>query len=141
MAKHDPQCQLTEDEVRTRLRDAGLRPTQQRMELGQLLWSKGCRHLTAEQVHLETKDAGISVSLATVYNTLHQFTAAGLLREIIVDRGSSYFDTNTNPHHHLLYEATGELEDIPTVQVSGVPTPPKGMSINGVDVIVRVAKA
>lgn len=134
--------EMDADEVRDRLKDAGLRPTKQRMQLAELLWSRGCRHITAEGLHRESIDAGIKVSLATIYNTLHQFTAHCLLREVVVDRGCSYFDTNIDPHHHFLNVDTGELEDIPhdKVDVRNVPQPPAGMEVNTVDVIIRVSK-
>jgi Fur family iron response transcriptional regulator len=95
-----------------RLRAAGLRPTRQRLALGKLLLENGNRHVTAEDLYHEACRAGIPVSLATVYNTLHQFTAVGLLREVVVDMGQSYFDTNTTHHHHFYDERTGCLSDI-----------------------------
>lgn len=127
-------------DVTEKLAEVGLRPTRQRILLGSLLWGKGCRHLTAEALHQEAKEADIKVSLATIYNTLHQFTAAGLLREIVVEGGSSYFDTNIDPHHHFLHEDTGHLEDIPAheINIKGVPVPPHGTHISSVDVIIRV---
>jgi len=123
-----------------RLRAAKLRPTRQRLGLAQLLFIKGGRHVTAERLHTEAVAGGLRVSLATVYNTLHQFTASGLLREIIVEAGRAYFDTNTRTHHHFFHEGSGQLEDIPSgaVSVSGLPTPPKGTRIARVDVVVRV---
>jgi Fur family transcriptional regulator, iron response regulator len=123
-----------------RLRAAGLRPTRQRLALAQLLLENGDRHVTAEQLHGEALSAGIPVSLATVYNTLHQFTEAGLLREAVVEPGRSYFDTNTADHHHFFCEATGRLQDIPAQQlsVSGLPLPPAGTEIRRVDIIVRI---
>ena len=95
------------------LRQAGLRPTRQRLVLGWLLFAKGGRHLTAEMLHAEAADANIHISLATVYNTLHQFTEAGLLRQVIVDAARSYFDTNTGDHQHFFLEKEGLLIDIP----------------------------
>jgi Fur family transcriptional regulator, iron response regulator len=123
-----------------RLRAAGLRPTRQRVALARLLLEKGDRHVTAEQLHGEASSAAIRVSLATVYNTLHQFTEAGLLREVVVEPGRSYFDTNTSDHHHFFCEATAKLQDIPgqDVMVSGYPLPPAGTRISRVDVIIRV---
>jgi len=123
-----------------RLRTAGLRPTRQRLALIRLLHDRGDRHITAEQLHGEALAAGIQVSLATVYNTLHQFTEVGLLREAVVEPGRSYFDTNTADHHHFFCEATGELQDIPAhhLSVSGLPQPPAGTEIRRVDIIVRV---
>lgn len=122
------------------LRATDLRPTRQRLALAKLLFENGSRHITAEMLHDEALAANVRVSLATIYNTLHQFTAVGLLREIMVDGTRSYFDTNTTEHHHFFMEGSGELQDIPMdrVTVSELPPPPPGTSIARVDVIVRV---
>ena len=87
--------------------------------------------------------ARVHVSLATVYNTLHQFTRAGLLRELVVEAGRSYFDTNVSEHHHFYFEDDGRLQDIPgeAVILDRLPTPPRGAKIARVDVIVRVQRA
>src|ERR687884_664920 len=118
-----------------RLRHAGLRPTRQRLALARLLLDKGDRHVTAEQLHSEALAADIRVSLATVYNALHQFTAAGLMREVVVEPGRSYFDTNIDDHHHFFCESTGHLQDIPgeLVRVGELPRPPAGAQIQRVD--------
>lgn len=123
-----------------RLREVGLRPTRQRLALAKLLFEGGDRHVTAESLHAEALDASVRVSLATVYNTLHQFTAARLLREIVVDNARSYFDTNVSDHHHFFVEGSGALEDIPSdmIAISNLPEPPPGTAVNRVDVIVRV---
>lgn len=123
------------------LRDAGLRPTRQRIALADMMFTGQDRHLSAECVHKEAVQAKIPVSLATVYNTLHQFTRAGLLREIVVESGRSYFDTNTCDHHHFFFEKDGRLEDISSadVVVSHLPTPPNGGRVTRVDVVVRVS--
>jgi len=127
--------------ARERLHAVGLRPTRQRLALARLLFENGDRHVTAEQLHGEAASAAIPVSLATVYNTLHQFTEAGLLREVVVEPGRSYFDTNNADHHHFFCEANGLLQDIPAreVTVSGLPLAPDGTEIRRVDVIVRIA--
>ena len=126
--------------VITMLQKAGLRPTRQRMGLARLLFESGNRHVTAEDLHREAKAAGIPVSLATIYNTLHQFTGSGLLREVIVEPGRAYFDTNTSGHHHFFFEETGEICDIPEndVSISRLPALPEGATINRIDVVVRV---
>ncbi len=125
-----------------RLRAAGLRPTRQRLALARLLFDRGDRHFTAETLHGEAQDLAISVSLATIYNTLHQFTAAGLLREVVVDSGRSYFDTNTSDHHHFYDEDHGDLIDIPGDQVAmaQLPLAPPGRRVRRVDVIIRLKK-
>lgn len=129
--------------IYAKLATAGLRPTRQRILLAQLLFNGECRHVTAETLHREVTAANSNVSLATVYNTLHQFTEAKLLREVSVEGGASYFDTNTTPHHHFLHEETGALTDIPEemIKVSDLPLPPQGTSISRVDVIIRVSGA
>ena len=122
------------------IRSAGLRPTRQRLALAKLLFGGEDRHITAETLHADAQAEKIRVSLATVYNTLHQFTEAGMLREIVVDASRSYFDTNTSSHHHFFYEETGELEDISglVINQSDLPPPPQGTTIERVDVVVRV---
>jgi Fur family iron response transcriptional regulator len=129
-------------DVGAMLRDAGLRPTRQRIALGRLLYAKEDRHVTAEILHEEAMLARVPVSLATVYNTLHQFTEAGLLRELAVDGSKTYFDTNVSDHHHFLVEGENMLTDIPedTIGVSNLPEAPEGMEIARVDVVVRLRR-
>ena len=126
--------------VEKRVREAGLRPTRQRIALADLLFAKGDRHLSAEELHEEALAAGVAVSLATVYNTLHQFTDAGLLRILAVEGSRTYFDTNTSDHHHFFIEGENRVMDIETgpVSVHNLPEPPEGMEIANVDIIVRL---
>jgi len=126
-----------------RLRTAGLRPTRQRIELVGLLFGAVDRHVTAESLHAEASRAGVPVSLATVYNTLHQFTDCGLLRQVVVDATRSYFDTNTGDHQHFFVEEDGRLIDIPgeNIAVAGVPAPPKGTTVERIDIVVRVRRS
>ena len=129
-------------DVKALLRQVGLRPTRQRMALGWILFGKGDRHLTAELLYEEATRAKVPVSLATVYNTLHQFTEVGLLRQIAVDGSKSYFDTNNSTHHHFFIEGENSVLDIPDsdVVVGNTPTPPEGYEIARVDVVVRLRK-
>ncbi len=126
--------------VDKRVRDAGLRPTRQRVALGNLLFAKGDRHLSAEELHEEALAAGVPVSLATVYNALHQFTEAGLLRILAVEGARTYFDTNTSDHHHFFVEGENRIFDIASgpVRVVNLPEPPEGMEIANVDIVVRL---
>jgi Fur family iron response transcriptional regulator len=124
------------------LRAAGLRPTRQRVALASLLFSRGDRHVTAEMLHAEALQSGIPVSLATIYNTLHQFLEAGLLREVAVEGAKTYFDTNTSDHFHFFFENDGVLVDIEennNLKLENLPKPPEGMEITRVDVLVRLA--
>ena len=124
-----------------RLRAAGLRPTRQRTLLAQLLGAEH-RHVSAESLHCEAEKAGMPVALATIYNTLHQFTEVGLLRQVAVDGSKAYFDTNATAHHHFFVEGEDELLDIPgaEVLVGKTPTPPEGYEIARVDVVVRLRR-
>ena len=126
-----------------RLRAAGLRPTRQRRLLANLLFESGDRHVTAELLHRQADESGCHVSLATIYNTLHQFTAAGLLRQVAIDSARNYFDTNTSSHQHFYDEREGRLIDIAgdTITFSGLPEPPEGMAVASVDVVVRLRPA
>lgn len=130
-----PHC----DPVRL-LQNAGLRPTRQRLAIARLLFGDADRHVTAESLHRDVRASGAKISLATIYNSLHQFAAAGLLREVVAEPGRSYFDTNTSDHHHFFYPDTGRLVDIDgsAIRVEGLPVPPEGARIDRVDIIVRV---
>jgi Fur family iron response transcriptional regulator len=129
-------------DVKALLRQVGLRPTRQRMALGWILFGKGDRHLTAEMLYEEATHAKVPVSLATVYNTLHQFTEAGLLRQIAVDGSKAYFDTNISTHHHFFIEGDNAVLDIPEADVvlGRAPTPPEGYDVARVDVVVRLRR-
>ena len=137
---HRKGCPVSE--LRDKLRRVGLRPTRQRVSLGWLLFGKGDRHITAEMLFDEASRARVPVSLATVYNTLHQFTEAGLLRQLAVDGAKAYFDTNPTEHHHFFLEEEGTVIDMPDcgLSVSTLPDAPEGMEIAGVEVVVRLRR-
>jgi len=122
------------------LQAAGLRPTTQRIALATWLFDGCDKHVTAEQTYEAAVKMRARVSLATIYNTLNCFTEAGLLRQVVIDGGQIYFDTNTHAHHHLFDEDTGFLTDIPasSVQVAQLPQMPQGKTLSRVDVVVRV---
>ena len=124
------------------IRAAHLRPTRQRLALARLLFESSDRHVTAEQLHQEALAAEVPISLATVYNTLHQFVAAGLLREVVINPGRSYFDTNVSDHHHFFHEENGQLTDIAgdRIEVKDLPQPPAGTAVKRVDVVIRISK-
>lgn len=124
------------------LRGAGIRPTRQRLTIGRLIKEGGSRHLTPDSLHQEALSQGMRLSLATVYNTLNEFAAAGLVKRVPMGE-RSWFCTNTAEHHHFYHEATGRIEDIPGCQpqVMGLPDAPEGMEVAGIDVIVRLRRA
>ncbi|NKN37186.1 transcriptional repressor [Agrobacterium sp. a22-2] len=130
-------------DTEAKLRRSGLRPTRQRIALAALLFAKGDRHLTVEELHEEAVAARVPVSLATVYNTLHQFTEAGLIRVLAVESAKTYFDTNVSDHHHFFVEGRNEVLDIPVsnIEIGNLPEPPEGMVISHVDVVIRLRPA
>ena len=127
-------------EIRGMLRHAGLRPTRQRLALAELLYARGHRHISAEGLHEEALVRSVPVSLATVYNSLHQFTEAGLLRILAVEGSKTYFDTNTSDHHHFYIEGENRIFDVEGEQmtVHNIPEPPEGMEIANVDIVIRL---
>jgi Fur family transcriptional regulator, iron response regulator len=131
--------------ILNKLRNAGLRPTKQRMALAKLLFDRpATRHITAEQLYSEASAVGIQVSLATVYNTLHQFTDAKLLQEVVIQPGRTYFDSNTARHHHLLLgDDPSEVIDIDSSQIDfgRLPKIPSGMEIDSIHVVIRARVA
>ena len=141
-AAHSARTGCPWHDVKAMLRQVGLRPTRQRMALGWILFAKGDRHITAEMLYEEATKAKVPVSLATVYNTLHQFTDVGLLRQVAVDGSKTYFDTNSTQHHHFFVEGENALLDIPDtdVVVGKTPIPPEGYEIARIDVVVRLRR-
>jgi Fur family iron response transcriptional regulator len=133
---------LTTSEIEKLLDKAELRQTKQRTQLAKMLFQAENRHFTAEQLHKEARTAGGTISLATIYNTLHQFRTAGLLRQVIVEPGKVYFDTNTEPHHHFYIEDDGELLDVERseIEISTLPEIPEDCAIQETDVIIRLRK-
>jgi len=133
------------DELRGELREHGLRPTKQRLDLAELIFAKGHRHIAAEELHKEAADAGYSLSLATVYNTLQHFQQAGLLRIIIGEGTKRWFDTNTSDHHHFYVEETHKIIDAPEGEngaptIENLPTPPEGMEIAQIDLMIKLRR-
>ena len=125
------------------LAEAGLRPTRQRLALASLLVGDGLdRHVTAEGLHAASRQAGLPVSLATVYNTLRAFCEAGLVLEVTVDGTKSYFDTRTEDHPHFYWEDTAELTDAPAedLEIARLPAAPAGAEIAKVDVVIRLRR-
>jgi Fur family iron response transcriptional regulator len=139
---HQATSEAKGDRMATQLRRAGLRPTRQRVALGRILFARGHRHICAEDLHEEAQGSDVRVSLATIYNTLHQFTAVGLLREVAIDGGRTYFDTNVTDHHHFFLEEDDSLLDIPGTEVIVGKTPeaPEGYEVARVDIVVRLRK-
>ena len=119
------------------LREAGLRPTRQRLLLGELLFAKGDRHVSAEALF---EEANAELSLATVYNTLRQFTEVGLLRRIAADSSKTFFDTNTSVHPHFYLEGENTVIDTSEALVEQMPDIPEGYEIVRMDVIVHIRK-
>ena len=122
-----------------KLNNNGVRPTKQRMVLAKLLFEKGRRHVSAEDLYIEVKKEDRKISLATIYNTLKQFTKLGIIKEIVVDQNKSLYCNNKKSHYHLYIEDEGKVVDIPTENIDlNLPSFPACLNLHNVDVIVRV---
>jgi Fur family iron response transcriptional regulator len=143
-AQSDPGCERLDVDgfgCSRLLRDAGLRPTRQRLMLGELLFARGDRHVTAEMLYGEAAEANIQLSLATVYNTLNQFTQAGLLRRIGPDGSRSFFDTNTSVHPHFYLVGEDVLMDVPErLMMAQMPEALPGHEISRLDIIIHIRR-
>ena len=130
---------LSKEHVAQLLQQAGINPTQQRIEIAQILFAKP-QHLSAEQVLQIVNASSDLVSKATVYNTLGLFASKGLLRQVIIDPSKVFYDSNTGVHHHFYNVDTGTLTDIESDQVvvQKLPILPDGTIADGVDVIIRL---
>ena len=122
-----------------KIEESGIIPTKQRRVLAKILFEKGNRHISAENLFDEVKKEDRKISMATIYNTLKQFTNLGLIREIVVDKNKSLYDTNNKPHYHLYIEDEGKVHDIPTDNINlNLPSVPACLNLHNIDVIVRV---
>ena len=128
--------------IAARLRAHGIRPTHQRVEIAYVLLERK-QHLSADQILARANARHAETSKATVYNTLKLLVGAGLVRELIIDPSKVFYDSTTEPHHHLYNESTGELTDLPAgdISISGLPPLPPGTIAHGVDIVVRTRLA
>ena len=127
------------NKVIKKLNNNGVRPTKQRMVLAKLLFEKGKRHVSAEDLYIEVRKEDRRISLATVYNTLKQFTKLGILKEVVVDQNKSLYCNEDKSHYHLYIEDEGKVVDIPIENINlNLPSFPACLSLHNVDVIVRV---
>lgn len=116
-----------------------IRPTAQRVEIASVLLCQP-QHLSADQVMARVNRNTAMVSKATVYNTLNLFAEKGLIREVIIESGKVFYDSNTDQHHHIYNEDTGLLMDVAAAEmvIENIPELPEGTVQSGVDVIIRV---
>jgi Fur family iron response transcriptional regulator len=128
--------------LRDLLTQAGLRPTRQRLALASLLFTEEARHVTASDLAREVSEAGINLSLATIYNLLSQLTDAGLLHRVSVGGDVTYFDTKAGDHHHFFIEDDNCIFDVPagSIAFGRLPDPPEGYVITRVDVVIRLKR-
>lgn len=129
--------------IAEKLVESGIRPTSQRLNIARLMFGEGLdahRHFTADHLYDEAKSAGLKLSLATIYNNLNVFKEAGLLKEVILHTGQSYFDTNIDDHHHFFDEDAGEVIDIDSesLKLLDLPPLPAGKKVKSVQVIIRL---
>ena len=122
-----------------KIESSGIRPTKQRRVLAKILFGKGNRHVSADELFHDVKKEDRKISMATVYNTLKQFTSLGLVREVVVDQNKSLYCTNHKSHYHLYIEDEGKIVDIPTKNIDlNIPSIPACLQLHNIDVIVRI---
>ena len=135
---------LKNTEFIDKLRSSGLRPTKQRLKICEVLFNreKTFHFSINELMKIIHAKVNQKISLATVYNTVHAFKKKGHLKEIIIENDMSYFDTNTQSHHHFYDEQTKELIDINSndVEVKKTPTPPSGKKIIDTEITFKISK-
>ena len=122
-----------------KLKSKGIRPTKQRMILAKLLFENGDRHISAEEIYEELKKEDRKISLATIYNTLKQFTNIGLLKELVIDQNKSIYCSNHDSHYHLYIENEGKIVDIPQKNIDlNIPQIPACLNFHNIDIIVKI---
>lgn len=130
---------MSRPEMAARLRDHGVQPTPQRLEVAEILLDRP-QHLSAEQLLERLRAKGSRVSKATVYNTLNLFSERGLVRELSIDPSRKFYDSTTHSHHHFFHAQSGRFTDIPLEQIRilGLPELPEGTEQESVEVLIRI---
>lgn len=130
---------MSRSEILAKFEQCGILPTLQRLEVAKVLLQKP-QHMSADQIIEALREAGSTVSKATVYNSLNLFGERGLVKERLVDPERRFYDSTTRAHHHFYNVDTGELSDIPsdTVAVTGLPDVPEGTELESAELIVRI---
>ena len=132
----------SDESIRLRLEEAGVRPTRQRIDLARAIFAAGDHHFTAEMLFVETRAIRFAPTLGTIYNTLSEFSRSGLLRQVAIYDAKLWYDTKTGPHFHFYDEDADELSDIPEEHLPNFDIPaPDGMRIEAIDVIIRLKKS
>jgi len=122
-----------------KIENRGIRATKQRRVLAKILFDKGNRHVSADELYQDVKKEDRKISMATVYNTLKQFTNLGIIREVVVDQNKSLYCTNRKNHYHLYIEDEGKIIDIPLKNIDlNIPSIPACLQLHNIDVIVRI---
>tara|TARA_B100001179_G_scaffold216155_1_gene186905 strand:+ start:157 stop:573 length:417 start_codon:yes stop_codon:yes gene_type:complete len=133
---------ITNNNFVTFLKRNHLKPTLQRFTLVKLLFDGKNKHFTAEDLYEKVKLKKNKISLATIYNTLHNFVEKKLLKQVSIKDGKTIFCTNMSSHHHFFNSVTGKLIDIPRnkIKLKKIPKAPEGLKIDSVDVVINLTK-
>jgi Fur family iron response transcriptional regulator len=136
-----PQTSLSREQIAKEIQDCGLKPTEQRVRIAEILMSTPT-HMTADHILSIVRTSGDPISKATVYNTLKALADHGLIRQIHLDPERSVYDSTRIPHHHFHDLETGELKDIDPqdIEFSRFPALPEGMEADGVEVVIRIKR-
>ena len=128
--------------IETKLKKFGIKITKQRMEIASILFDGEFKHFSADDLYNLTEKKNLQISLATIYNTLKEFSNLGLIKEIIIDPNRIWYDTCVKNHYHFYNSATNKLIDIPEAQikVSKLPSIPKGHKIEQMNVVIHLQR-
>ena len=125
-----------------KLRSSGLRPTRQRIQISKVLFDReNTFHFTIQDLSQIIKNEfNEKISLATVYNTIHEFKKKGYLKEISLKGNKTFFDTNISNHHHFYDEDMSQLVDIEdkNISVNYLAKIPSGKKIKSIEVLVKI---
>ena len=129
------------ENIKEILRSKSLKLTKQRLLVASYLFDGHNKHVTAEDLFIKLNKSKSKISLATVYNTLHEFYKNKLINKLSVNSEKIYFDTNMSSHHHFYNKEDEMLVDVSNnLRINGLPNPPKGKKIEKIEVLVHLKK-
>ena len=129
------------EKIKEILRSKSLKITNQRLLVAKYLFDGHNKHITAEDLFKKLNKSNSKISLATVYNTLHEFYKSNLINKLTINSEKIYFDTNMSDHHHFYNKDDGILFDVSNnLKIRGLPNPPKGKKIDKIEVLIHLKK-
>jgi Fur family peroxide stress response transcriptional regulator len=100
-----------DSQIISALRNKGYKATPQRIAICKIALESR-EHPSVQKIYREVKQTHPTVSLATVYTTLHILKETGLIQELNYPNGQTRFDPHLVAHINLVCLQCGNIQDV-----------------------------